>query len=380
MKKRILFIVGTRPEAIKLGPLYIKARGSEWTEPFLLATGQHTDMLASHLSELGISPDAQLFIDRKGNGGDGDKAARNKVADADAHSRPPENSSSLCGIGAQLIEKIGNFIESNRPDCVIVQGDTSSAFFGALAAFYAGVPCVHIEAGLRSHDPRSPFPEEAHRKMIATLSDIHIAPSEIARQNLLSEGVVGKIFVLGNTVTDTLALTLADKYENKLTEKEFILVTAHRRESGEREMSEMLGAVRRFAEGHPDMSVIFPVHPSKRVRLAVEKHLKNTEGVILTPPLPLYDFHNLEYRARFVLSDSGGVQEECSAMGVPVIVMRENTEREAELLGGKIILVGRDSERILAECEKILSCPRTDRIIPKTSVCEKILATLRREL
>ncbi len=352
--KKILFVVGTRPEAIKLCPLYLKAKKRKDVTSVLLSTGQHTDMLSEHLSGLGVSADASITLKKSAEG--------------------------LGYTGAALLEELYRFIEKQRPHATVVQGDTSSAFFGALASFYAGVTVVHVEAGLRSHNPLSPFPEEAHRKMIAALANIHIAPSEQARQNLTAERVHGKIFVLGNTVTDTLSLTLDEGYRNFLTDKEYILVTAHRRESGMAELSEMMSAIRKISLAHKELSIIFPVHPSPRVRTVAEKQLKNAEGVILIPPLSLYDFHNLEYRARLVLTDSGGVQEECAAMGIPILVMRDNTEREAELSCGKLLLCGRTEQGIISACEKLLLAPKPQRSVPKTSVCEKILDVLLCEL
>ncbi len=340
MTRTALIVVGTRPEAIKLAPVYqaMRQRGGFRVE--LLSTGQHREMLASALDVFGLAPDHSLDLMREGQ----------QQADL---------------VGAML-PAIAAVLAKSRPDCVIVQGDTCSTFVGALAGFMQRTLVVHVEAGLRTGDKFSPYPEEMYRRLTADLADLHCAPTECARENLLREGVTAeRIFVTGNTAVDALRMALQRSMEEtslagnpdllKLLVAPFVLITCHRRESFGEDMESMMRALSRLAARHRSLSFIFPVHLNPNVREVVQRHLADHDNIHLLPPLDYAAFVHLLDRSLFVMTDSGGIQEECADLGKPVLVLRRVTERGEGVAAGPAILVGVDEQRIEEAADRLVA-------------------------
>ena len=327
-KRKFLIIFGTRPEAIKLIPLIRQLKKSEAIELFLCSSGQHREMLDGVLEEHGIRPDFDLALMKDG-----------------------QSLSSLC---SAMIGALEGVIKELCPELVIVHGDTTTSLCGALAAFFGGVSVAHIEAGLRSFDIRSPFPEEFNRRTISSLASFHFAPTEAARQNLLSEGVSKeRIFVVGNTATDMLADTQETELQLSfpLPQSRFALVTIHRREHSESELYGILSALRELSA---EISLILPMHKSPRVREPIKAALSGCESIILCEPLALREFHFLMRRAYMILTDSGGIQEEATCIGKPTLVLRNVTERPEGIDTGALRLVGTERESILRTARELL--------------------------
>lgn len=333
--KRILFIVGTRPEAIKLAPVFLEARGRGDCEAILCSTGQHREMLDQVLQAFELQADYALDVMMAGQ--------------------------SLPGLTARLFERIPDVLESAKPDAVVVQGDTTTAFAGAMCAFYARVPVAHVEAGLRTCDPYAPFPEEINRRLISHIAFWHFAPTETARQNLLNEGVdTSRIRVTGNTVVD--AVQEMARRDPPLpaglrlsADRPMILVTHHRRESFGEGIDRMLGALVQIARENPSIDIVFPVHPNPNVRMAVAGRLEGVTNVHLLGPLGYPEFVGLMKASRLIITDSGGIQEEAPALGKPVLVTRDVTERPEAVDAGCARLVGTDAERIVAGVRELLA-------------------------
>lgn len=336
----VTFVLGTRPEAIKLAPV-IRAFAAEPTlETKVCVTAQHRELLDRCLEFFRLRSDVDLDL---------------MVPD-----QP------LPALTAKTVAGCAAAFEQSRPDLVCVQGDTTSAFAAALAASLCKIPVAHVEAGLRSHRRCSPFPEENNRVLISHLAELHFAPGQIAAENLRREGVTEGVHVVGNTVVDALGLvlrTIADDgdapYRKRFpeaasSEHKTLLVTLHRRENFGRPLANVCGAVRRLAETCPELRVLFPVHPNPRVRDVVYKHLSGTENVRLLEPLSYPDFVWLLSCATLVLSDSGGVLEEAETLGRPVLIAREVTERTEALDAGNARLVGSDPACIVAEARRLL--------------------------
>ncbi|HHL39339.1 MAG TPA: UDP-N-acetylglucosamine 2-epimerase (non-hydrolyzing) [Deltaproteobacteria bacterium] len=336
---RIATVFGTRPEAVKLAPVIWELRRSEGFETMVTVTSQHREMLDQPLEIFDIEPDHDLNIMRPGQ--------------------------DLFDISVRALEGLGRLFKENRPDCVLVQGDTTTTFIGALAAFYLKIPVGHVEAGLRTGNRYSPFPEEMNRKITTSIATLHFAPTERARENLLAENVAPEdVYVTGNTAIDAL-LWLIDKRECNLeealgpevsarTEGRFILVTTHRRESFGRPMRNTMEAVAEIASMFPDVSVIFPVHLNPNVRREAFALLKDVENVFLLEPLDYHTFVHLMNRCSVILTDSGGIQEEAPSLGKPVLVLRENTERPEGVEAGTARLVGTDKALIVDEVARLL--------------------------
>ena len=327
-KRKFLIIFGTRPEAIKLIPLIRQLKKSEAVELFLCSSGQHREMLDGVLEEYGIAPDFDLALMKDG-----------------------QSLSSLCSAMIMALESV---IKELCPELVIVHGDTTTSLCGALAAFYCGVAVAHVEAGLRSGDIRSPFPEEFNRRTISSVSSVHFAPTETARQNLLSEGVAkGSIFVVGNTATDMLADTknAEPPLPFPLPQSRFALVTLHRREHSEGELLGILSALREFST---EIRLILPMHKSPRVREPIKEALSGCESITLCEPLALREFHFLMRRAYMILTDSGGIQEEATFIGKPTLVLRNVTERPEGVDTGALRLVGTERASILSAARELL--------------------------
>jgi UDP-N-acetylglucosamine 2-epimerase (non-hydrolysing) len=331
---RLMIVIGTRPEAIKLAPLALEARmRPDEFERCVVTTSQHREMLDQMLAEFEIEVDLDLDIMRPGQ------------------EMPDVATSALEG----LYEAIGRI----RPDCIVVQGDTTTTFVGALAAFYQRVPVAHVEAGLRTRDKHQPFPEEINRRLTSHLADFHFAPTEAARKNLLAEGVdPGRIWVTGNTAIDALFLTLERAPQSSPEPDDpgrMLLLTAHRRENHGAPMERICRAVLELLDRFGDLRVVFPVHPSPRVRNIVFPQLERHSRVELVPPMDYRDFVTAMNQSYLILTDSGGVQEEAPSLGKPVLVLREITERPEAVEAGTARLVGTDVETIVDEASRLLS-------------------------
>lgn len=344
MALRIMTIYGTRPEAIKLAPIIRAIDADPDLENVVVVTGQHREMLDQVNDMFAIRPDHDLDIMVAGQ--------------------------SLNGIVAKVIGGVDAALEQERPDAVIVQGDTSTAMGAAVAAFDRQVPVVHLEAGLRSGDIGSPFPEEANRKITAQVTSLHLAPTSTSKANLMREGFSeDDVVVTGNSVIDTLLFATAaldvsfddERLENLQRSiaagerRRILLVTAHRRENLGSAMEDIGQAVAELARMHPDLTVVFPLHRNPRVREVILPAIDDLENVLLTEPLPYAQFTRALSLAHIVLTDSGGVQEEAPSLGKPVLVMRENTERPEAVLSGTVKLIGTSSQRLVDEVSLLLS-------------------------
>ena len=323
--KKILLILGTRPEAIKMCPLISELRARSNVETVVCVTGQHREMLDSVLDAFSVTPDYDLALMREGQ--------------------------TLFDITAGALLAIKEVLELERPDLVLVHGDTSTTFASALAAFYLQIPVGHVEAGLRTYDIYSPYPEEFNRRATSVISMYNFAPTEAARLNLLAEGYSqSSIYVVGNTVIDSLKATVKDDYFHPYIEwasdSRLILLTAHRRESIGVSMRNIFRAVRRVVNEIEDIKVIYPIHLNPAVRKIVDMELSGCDRIRLTEPLDVIDFHNFLARCYMVLTDSGGIQEEAPALHKPVLVMRDTTERPEGIEAGALKLVGTDEESI----------------------------------
>jgi UDP-N-acetylglucosamine 2-epimerase (non-hydrolysing) len=340
---KILFVFGTRPEAIKLAPVVKELRGRENFECRICVTGQHREMLAQVLELFEVRPDWNLEL-----------------------MRPDQDLSYLTGAA---LSGVSGVIEAFRPDRVIVQGDTTTTFAGALAAFYHRVPVAHVEAGLRTNDIYSPWPEEVNRRLVTQIADLHFAPTARARDNLLHEGTAGeRIFVTGNTGIDALlwVSTLLDSRPVLRSEcaallpehfagRRLILMTGHRRESFEGGLDRICGAIARVA-ARADIAIVFPVHRNPNVRRAIEP-LRGHQRILLIEPIDYLQLVFLLKRCHFVVTDSGGIQEEAPSFGKPVLVTRDTTERPEAMELGSAKLVGTDERRLFDEMTALLDDP-----------------------
>ena len=325
---KVLVCLGTRPELIKFAPM-IKALEARGSSLVTVNTGQHTDLLQPLFELFGIRAHHNLEAMRAGQ--------------------------SLNALGGRLLDRLDPVLEAEKPDLVLVQGDTASAVMGSLSAFNRGIPVGHLEAGLRSGNPLSPFPEEMYRRLVGQIAGFHFAATERNRRTLLAEGVsADSIHLVGNTVVDALRQTLASHRPSKTVElmqqwaagKRLVLVTTHRRENFGETMSQHLRALRDFIESQPDLCMIFPVHPNPNVRAAVAAELDHHPRIRLTDPMGYCDFIHVLSGAWLIVSDSGGIQEEATALGKPMIVLRENTERPEAVECGVARLVGESPERL----------------------------------
>jgi len=340
MKKlRIMSVFGTRPEAIKMAPLVRELQFRKDIESICCVTAQHRQMLDSVLEVFHLQPDWDLNI------------------------MTPRQT--LSTITSKCLLGMDEAIEKLQPDMILVHGDTSTTFAGALSAFYHQVPVGHVEAGLRTYDKYSPFPEEMNRKMVTALADLYFCPTENNRRNLEKEGVTKGVFVTGNTVIDALKTTVRPDYVfanatlNKLPygEKKIVLVTCHRRENYGEPMKNIMLALRQIALDNEDVELVYPVHLSPVVQEAVDRYLRGTPRVHLIDPLPADEMHNLMARCYMVLTDSGGLQEEAPALGKPVLVMRRETERPEAVEAGTVKLAGVEYETIVSMANELIRQP-----------------------
>lgn len=333
--KKILCVFGTRPEAIKMAPVVKALEKSDFAEVVVCVTAQHRGMLDQVLKIFDIKPDYDLNIMKKGQ--------------------------SLGYITTSVLEGMEEILKKEEPDLVLVHGDTTTALSTTLAAFYNGVKVGHVEAGLRTYDKISPFPEEMNRQIIDRIADYLFAPTEENRKNILSEHTNSeqKIIVTGNTVIDAMKMTISDTYSNYDLDwaegSKIILVTVHRRESFGEPMARIMKAIRKIADEFSDVKVIFPMHLNPKVRAIVKQELAGHERIRLIEPLDVIDFHNYMNKAFFIMSDSGGVQEEAPSLNKPVLVLRDKTERPEGVEAGTLKIVGTTVEKVYEEAKKLLT-------------------------
>ena len=334
MKKiKVMSVFGTRPETIKMAPLVQELKDREEFESLVCVTAQHRQMLDQVLEAFSIRPDYDLDIMQPGQ--------------------------TLSDITARVLKGLEGVIQKERPDMILVHGDTTTTFAGALAAYYTQTAVGHVEAGLRTYDKYSPFPEEMNRQFVGCVADLHFAPTQGARENLLREGKRPEsIVVTGNTAIDALKTTVREDYADELLEwakgSRLLVLTAHRRENLGEPMHRMFRAIRRVVEEFPDVKVVYPVHLNPLVQKAAEEELGGCERVRLVEPLEVIEFHNLLARSTLILTDSGGIQEEAPSLGKPVLVMRDTTERPEGIAAGTLKLVGTDETTIYENFKMLL--------------------------
>lgn len=326
-------VFGTRPEAIKMAPLVKELESRDGVESIVCVTAQHREMLDQVLQTFDITPDFDLDIMKQGQ--------------------------TLAGITSRAVSGLFDVINTEKPDIVLVHGDTTTTLAGALASFYSQVKVGHVEAGLRTYDKYSPFPEEMNRQITGKLADFHFAPTDTAKENLLSEGVSSQtIFVTGNTAIDALKTTVKESYTHPVLEqlngKPYILLTAHRRENLGEPMRNMFRAINRILKEFPEMNVIYPMHKNPAVREVANEIFDDVNRVHLIEPLEVLDFHNFLSQSHIIMTDSGGIQEEAPSLGKPVLVLRDTTERPEGVAAGTLKLVGTDEEVIYNETKKLL--------------------------
>ncbi len=323
--KKVMLVFGTRPEAIKMCPLVNELKSRKELRAVVCVTGQHRQMLDQVLEAFQVEPDYDLSI--------------------------MKDRQTLFDMTVGILERIRPVLEEVRPDVVLVHGDTSTTFVTALACYYLQIPVGHVEAGLRTYDIYSPYPEEFNRQAVGILASYHFAPTKLARQNLLREGKdPAAIYVTGNTAIDALKTTVKEDYAHPELEwakgSRLILITAHRRENLGEPMKHMFRAIRRVCDEHPDIKAIYPIHMNPAVRETAQAILGGDERIRIIEPLDVLDFHNFLARSYLVLTDSGGIQEEAPSLGKPVLVMRDTTERPEGIKAGTLKLVGTDEETI----------------------------------
>ena len=331
--KKVMLVFGTRPEAIKMCPLVLELKKRKSIQTVVCVTGQHRQMLDQVLDAFGVEPDHDLSI--------------------------MKDRQTLFDVTTNILERIKAVLENEKPDVVLVHGDTSTTFVTALACFYLQIPVGHVEAGLRTYDIYSPYPEEFNRQAVSIIAKYNFAPTELSRQNLLKEGKKDEtIYVTGNTAIDALKTTVRPDYSHPELEwaagSRLIMLTAHRRENLGEPMHHMFRAIRRIVDEHPDIKVIYPIHMNPVVRKAADEELGNDDRIHIIDPLEVLDFHNFLARSYLILTDSGGIQEEAPSLGKPVLVMRDTTERPEGIAAGTLKLVGTNEETIYAEFKRLL--------------------------
>ena len=331
--KKIVLVFGTRPEAIKMCPLVNELKSRKTLQTVVCVTGQHRQMLDQVLDAFGVVPDHDLSI--------------------------MKDRQTLFDVTTNILNRIKAVLEAEKPDVVLVHGDTSTTFVTALACFYLQIPVGHVEAGLRTYNIYSPYPEEFNRQAVGILSSYNFAPTEQSRDNLLREGKKAEtIYVTGNTAIDALKTTVRTDYTHPQLEwakgSRLILITAHRRENLGEPMENMFRAIRRCMEEYPDLKAIYPIHMNPAVRATAEKILSGEERIRIIEPLEVLDFHNFLNQSYLVLTDSGGIQEEAPSLGKPVLVMRDTTERPEGIAAGTLKLVGTEEETIYNSFRELL--------------------------
>lgn len=361
--KKIMLVFGTRPEAIKMCPLVNELKKHKEFETIVCVTGQHRQMLDQVLEAFHVVPDYDLSIMKE--------------------------KQTLFDVTVNILDSIKGVLEKEKPDTVLVHGDTSTTFATALACFYLQIPVGHVEAGLRTYDIYSPFPEEFNRQAVGIVAKYNFAPTEVSKENLLREGKKeNTIFVTGNTAIDALKTTVREDYCHPELEwaKGFklIMLTAHRRENLGEPLHHMFRAIRRIVDEHPDVKVIYPIHMNPVVRTAAKEELGDCDRVHIIEPLEVLDFHNFLARSYMILTDSGGIQEEAPSLGKPVLVMRDTTERPEGIKAGTLKLVGTDEtviynnfKLLLENDEEYKKMSQANNPYGDGHACERILRILK---
>ena len=331
--KKVMLVFGTRPEAIKMCPLVKELKSRPNVQTVVCVTGQHRQMLDQVLETFDVTPEYDLSI--------------------------MKDRQTLFDVTVNILERIREVLETERPDVVLVHGDTSTTFVTALACFYLQIPVGHVEAGLRTYNIYSPYPEEFNRQAVGIVAAYNFAPTELSRQNLLNEGKKAEtIFVTGNTAIDALKATVRDDYTHPELEwakgSRLIMLTAHRRENLGEPMHHMFRAIKRIVDEYADLKVIYPIHMNPVVRKAAADEFGDDDRFHIIEPLDVLDFHNFLARSYLILTDSGGIQEEAPSLGKPVLVMRDTTERPEGIAAGTLKLVGTNEETIYAEFKRLL--------------------------
>jgi|SRR5699024_7793962 len=343
---KIMTIFGTRPEAIKMAPLVLELNNRSEFESIVTVTAQHREMLDQVLNIFNITPDYDLNIMKQ--------------------------KQTLAQITTRTLEGLDKVMKEAQPDIVLVHGDTSTTFTASLAAYYNQIAIGHVEAGLRTWDKYSPYPEEMNRQLTGVMADLHFSPTEKAKQNLLNENKLEEsIYITGNTAIDALKTTVDNTYSNPIIDnlgnKRLVLMTAHRRENLGNNMNQMFRAIKRLVEKHNDIKVIYPVHLNPFVQQTANEILGADERIKLIKPLDVVDFHNFAAHAHLILTDSGGIQEEAPSLGVPVLVLRDTTERPEGIEAGTLKLVGTDEDNIFNMANELLSNDDAHRKMAKAS-------------
>lgn len=334
-KIKVISIFGTRPEAIKMAPVVKELEKREEIESIICVTAQHRQMLDQVLETFDIKPDYDLDIMKK--------------------------EQTLTEITSRGIVGLDSIIKKEKPDIVLVHGDTTTTFIGALASFYNKVAIGHVEAGLRTNDKYSPFPEELNRKMVDCMADMYFAPTNLSRKNLLAENIEdSKIYITGNTAIDAMATTVKEEYTHPELDwinkdERLILVTAHRRENLGEPMKHIFKAIRRIVDEFKDVKVLYPIHMNPKIREIAHEIFDGSDRIKLIEPLEVFDFHNFINKSYMIMSDSGGVQEEAPSLGKPVLVLRDTTERPEGIEAGTLKLVGTSEENIYNEAKTLLT-------------------------
>ncbi len=332
---KVMSIFGTRPEAIKMAPLVKELEKREEIESIVCVTAQHREMLDQVLETFDIKPDYDLNIMKQGQ--------------------------TLGDITTRALTGLENVIKECKPDIVLVHGDTTTTFAGALAAFYNQVAIGHVEAGLRTYDKYSPFPEEMNRQMVDCMTDMYFAPTELSKSNLLKQNIdESKIYVTGNTAIDAMSTTVDENYTHPELEwikpnERLILLTAHRRENLGEPMYHIFRAIKKIVDEFSDVKVIYPIHLNPKVRDIAKEVFADCDRVKLIEPLEVFDFHNFQNKSYIIMTDSGGIQEEAPSLGKPVLVLRDTTERPEGIAAGTLKLVGTDETIIYQEAKKLLT-------------------------
>ena len=331
---KVMSIFGTRPEAIKMAPLVKELEKNKEIKSIVCVTAQHREMLDQVLETFDIKPDYDLNIMKQGQ--------------------------TLGDITTRVLNGVEKIIKDEQPDIVLVHGDTTTTFASALAAFYNQVDIGHVEAGLRTYDKYSPFPEEMNRQMVDCVTDMYFAPTNLSKENLLKENIdESKIYVTGNTAIDAMSTTVDTEYKHEVLDwvgdSRMILLTAHRRENLGEPMKRIFKGIKRIVDETPDVKVIYPIHLNPKVREVANEVFGDSERIKLIEPLEVFDFHNFQNKSYIILTDSGGIQEEAPSLGKPVLVLRDTTERPEGVDAGTLKLVGTDEETIYQETKKLLN-------------------------
>ena len=362
--KTIMLVFGTRPEAIKMCPLVNELKSRSGLRTVVCVTGQHRQMLDQVLEAFSVEPDYDLSVMKERQ--------------------------TLFDITTNILNGIKNVLEEVKPDIVLVHGDTSTTFVTALACFYMQIPVGHVEAGLRTYDIHSPFPEEFNRQAVSIVAKYNFAPTELSRNNLIKEGRKEEsIYITGNTAIDALKTTVRAEYTHPelewASDSRLIIITAHRRENLGEPMHQMFRAIRRIMDEHPDVKAIYPIHMNPLVRKAAEQELGGCDRIHIIEPLEVLDFHNFLARSFMILTDSGGIQEEAPSLGKPVLVMRDTTERPEGIKAGTLKLVGTEEQVIYDNFKLLLNDDQAYRAMAQASnpygdgfACQRIADILER--